>query len=409
MTTFQARTVEEVQDCVRAHADQLDRSTQAVPLRAVAGRSKSALSAPREGCVTLDVSALAGIIDYEPAECTFTARAATRIADVDAMLAEHGQYLPFEPPFADRGATLCGTVAAALSGPGRLRYGGVRDFLLGVRFVDGEGRIIRGGGRVVKNAAGFYLQHLMIGSLGTLGVLTEVTFKVFPGPQARATIVSDHESLTAAVDALARLRRSPFELEAAELLPPGRLLLRLGGSSDALPARVRSLSTWLHTAGAAVRELTDADEARDSWHEARELTWAPAGVPLVKVATTLGGLGRLDQQMIAAGNPARRYGAGGDLAWIAWPHPLTRLDALLTELRMPGLVVVDDGVASSASSANVAAAPNAGHSADRHGGESSQDSFSRPFLGSRPDPAFLSRVRRTFDPRGVFSPRPDGD
>jgi glycolate oxidase FAD binding subunit len=367
LQTFHARTVEEVQACVREHGDAV--------LRAVAGRSKSALSSPRAPCVTLDVSALTGIIDYQPDECTFTARAATRIADVEAMLAERGQYLPFEPPFADRGATLGGTVAAALSGPGRFRYGGVRDFLLGVRFVDGAGRAIRGGGRVVKNAAGFYFQHLMLGSLGTLGVLTEVTFKVFPRPQARTTLVSDHETLTAALDTLARLRRSPFELEAAELVPPARLLLRLGGSSGALASRATSLSTWLRASGAAVRQIADAAEERQCWHDARELTWALAmpAVPLVKVATTLGRVGRLEQQLAAADPaPARRYGAGGDVAWIAWPHALPRLDALLTGLEMPGLIVVGDHVAD-------------------------------PYLGTRPDPAFLSRVRRTLDPRGVFS------
>jgi glycolate oxidase FAD binding subunit len=390
MRTAQARTVEDVQECVRAHGDE----GHSVPLRPVAGRSKSALSSEQPACVSLDVSAIAGVIDYQPDECTFSARAATRVADVEAMLAERGQYLPFEPPFVDRGATLGGTVAAALSGPGRLRYGGVRDFLLGVRFVDGEGRIIRGGGRVVKNAAGFYLQHLLLGSLGTLGVLTEITCKVFPRPQARTTLVSDHGTLTAALDALARLRRSPFELESAELIPPARLLLRLGGSRGALAARAANLSAWLRGSGSAasggvpsgaagaqvgaapaavtVRQIVDEEEERQCWHEARELTWAPAGVPLVKVATTLGRLDRLDQRL-AADNPARRYGAGGDIAWIAWPHALSTLDTLLTDLALPGLVVIGD-----------APEPDA-------------------FLGQRPDPAFLARVRRTLDPRRVFS------
>ncbi len=395
MKTFHARTVEEVQTCVREHADARRRGAGDVehrgPLRPVAGRSKTALSGG-DG-VMLDTSAIAGVIDYQPDECTFTARAATRVDDVEAMLAARGQYLPFEPPFATRGATLGGTVAAALSGPGRLRYGGVRDFLLGVRFVDGEARVIRGGGRVVKNAAGFYFQHLLLGSLGTLGVLTELTFKVFPTPRARATLVADHETLAAAIDTLSRLRRSTFELEAAELIPPGRLLLRLGGSPTALASRVDKLSDWLHAAGAAaVHQIADADEEQRCWHEARELTWAlaasvpaqapaPAATSLVKVSTTLGRVAQLDQRLADAsgsggGSALRRFGAGGDVAWIAWPHALSRLDGILGELGLPGMVVI---------------------------GDDAREPFAGPLLGRRPDEAFLSRVRRTLDPHGVFS------
>ena len=406
MRTFYARNVDEVQACLRErcqHRPPLTHDDSGLPLRPVAGRSKSALSIATSAAASgsaaatsaaafdlLDVSAISGVIEYQPDECTFTARAATTVAEIEAMLAGRGQYLPFEPPFAARGATLGGTVASGLSGPGRFRYGGVRDFVLGVRFVDGEGRALRGGGRVVKNAAGFYLQHLLLGSLGTLGVLTEVTCKVFPLPEARITVVADLGTMAAAIDTLSRLRRSTFELEAAELIPPARLLLRLGGSSRAIAARVQNLSAWLQAGvpngGAGVnvdvRAIADGDDERQCWHEARELTWAPPAVSLVKVATTLGRLADLDRQLaIASPTPVpRRYGAGGDMAWIAWPHELARLDALLMELKMPGLVVLGDG-------------------SDNADGE--------PLLGPRPDPAFLARVRATLDPRGVFGPRYD--
>jgi glycolate oxidase FAD binding subunit len=465
MNTFYARTVEEVQDCVRTHGAIRGGRDAAVPqgmpsasepaareaagggglshlaLRPVAGRSKSALSgaaAADAACDVIDLSAISGVIDYQPDECTFSARAATPVREIEEMLAKHGQYLPFEPPFVGRGATLCGTVAAGLSGPGRFRYGGVRDFLLGVRFVDGEGRAIRGGGRVVKNAAGFYLQHLLLGSLGTLGVLTEVTFKVFPQPQTRTTIVADHETLDAAIDTLARVRRSTFELESVEIVPPARLLLRIGGSASAMNARVNNLSTWLRSGGrnstssgttgraaeVRVHQIADADEERQCWHEARDLTWAPAGVPLVKIATTLGRLGELDRRLAGATSPARtgaapgaiaglgtdtgagaplrRYGAGGDVAWVAWPHPLPQLDAMLTELQMPGLLVQAGAERTGAtasdsdahSKASAASAPRLAPPRD-------------PMLGPRPDAAFLARVRRTLDPRGVFTPPHD--
>src|SRR5436190_11409249 len=114
---------------------------------------------------------LSGMMEYDPAEFTFTALAGTPLAVVQKELAGNGQYLPFDPPLAAQGATLGGTVAAGLSGPGRLRYGGVRDFIVGVQWVDGSGTVIRGGGKVVKNAAGFDFPKLFTGSLGRLGIL----------------------------------------------------------------------------------------------------------------------------------------------------------------------------------------------------------------------------------------------
>ena len=162
------------------------------------GGSKPGLSTPGDDVTVLDMSGLRGVVEYEPNEFVFTALAGTPVAEVVAMLAEHGQYLPFDPPFAAAGATLGGAVASGLSGPGRYRYGGVRDFVIGVRFVDGLGQLVRGGGKVVKNAAGFDLPKLMVGSLGRLGALVELSFKVFPKPPAFATLRVDYPSLAAA-------------------------------------------------------------------------------------------------------------------------------------------------------------------------------------------------------------------
>src|SRR5688572_27540127 len=155
------------------------------------GGTKPALSRAPDGVVRLDMRGLSGMVEYEPDEFTFTALAGTPLSVVQAELARHGQYLPFDPPLAAEGATLGGTVAAGLSGPGRLRYGGVRDFIVGVQWVDGGGALIRGGGKVVKNAAGFDFPKLFTGSMGRLGVLVEMTFKVFPSPAARVTCAID--------------------------------------------------------------------------------------------------------------------------------------------------------------------------------------------------------------------------
>ena len=149
------------------------------------GGTKPALSRLPEGVVRLDLRGLSGMVEYEPGMNSHsTALAGTPLSVIKAELAKHGQYLPFDPPLAAEGATLGGTVAAGLSGPGRLRYGGVRDFIVGVQWVDGSGELIRGGGKVVKNAAGFDFPKLFTGSMGRLGVLVEMTFKVFPAPAA---------------------------------------------------------------------------------------------------------------------------------------------------------------------------------------------------------------------------------
>jgi glycolate oxidase FAD binding subunit len=374
MSVIQPQTVDDVQACVRAHGEASGRRG---PLRATAGRTKPALVGPGAEASWIDMSALAGIREYQPQECTFTALAGTRIADIEARLAEHGHYLPFDPPFGPRGATIGGTVASALSGPARYRYGGIRDFLLGVRVVDGEGRLIRGGGRVVKNAAGFYLHHLVLGSLGRLGVITEVTCKVFPAPLAQATVMADYAGFDALIRQLAELRRTAFEIESLEIEPPDRLFVRLGGVPAALAARVDGLSAFLREVATRVTAF-GPDDDREFWREARELAWAADladGASLVKVATTPGALARLEPRL-ATIDPRRRYGVGGEVAWIVWEAPLAGLDALLSELGLAGMTIT---------------------------GTPSPDPNLGPYLGVRPDPAFLARVTQAFDPRGVFA------
>jgi glycolate oxidase FAD binding subunit len=372
-SVIRATSVEDVQEAVRTHAR----------VRPVAGRTKPALSAGAHQLI--DVSALTGVLEYQPAECTFTARAATPIAEVERMLAADGLYLPFEPPFADAGATLGGTVAAGLSGPGRFRYGGVRDFLLGVQFVDGEARVLRGGGKVVKNAAGFSLQHAFLGSLGRLSVLTEVTFKVFPRAPAMLTVTMDFGTFARALDALVKLRRSTFELEAVDLLPPATLVVRLGGIDEMLKTRAAALVSFLMPGEINLLQPADADA---EWHGARHFRWLGAsGWPLVKVAITPGRMVKFEEGLAAAAAAGaagaaaagqeipRRYSAGGEVAWIGWPGAIEALDRLLKECGLSGLVLTG-GV---------------------------HDGAHSPLIGVSADEVFHGRLREAFDPRGVFA------
>ena len=156
------------------------------PLRIRGGGSKDFYAQSLQGDV-LDMTALCGVTSYEPSELVVSALAGTPLAELEALLAAQGQCLPFEPPHFSVGATVGGMVASGLSGPARASSGAVRDFMLGVRFINGQGEHLTFGGQVMKNVAGYDVSRLMAGSMGTLGVITEVSLKVLPLAPAEAT------------------------------------------------------------------------------------------------------------------------------------------------------------------------------------------------------------------------------
>ena len=202
------------------------------PLRIRAGGSKDFYGGMLAGDV-LDVSAYRGIVAYEPTELYVTARCGTPLRELEDTLAAKGQMLAFEPPRFGA-ATVGGCVAAGLSGPRRQQAGAVRDFILGVKLIDGSGQLLEFGGQVMKNVAGYDVSRLLAGSMGTLGVLAEVTLKVLPKPVAEATLVFELE----AVEAVARLNRwggQPLPVSAS-FWHDGRLWLRLAGAAAAVDA-----------------------------------------------------------------------------------------------------------------------------------------------------------------------------
>ncbi len=151
------------------------------------GGSKHWYGQPTQGEV-LDTRAYSGIVAYDPSELVITARCGTPLAEIEAALAAHGQMLAFEPPHFGPHATLGGTIASALCGPRRASSGAVRDFALGVRVMNGKGQVLRFGGEVMKNVAGYDATRLLAGSLGTLGLMLEHSIKVLPRPVAEATL-----------------------------------------------------------------------------------------------------------------------------------------------------------------------------------------------------------------------------
>ncbi len=300
------------------------------------GGTKSALSTPARDEKSLDMAGFSGMIEYIPEEFTFTAYAGTPLSEVVQILYEHGQYLPFDPPLVERGATLGGTVASGLSGSGRYRFGGVRDFILGVRFIDGRGELISAGGKVVKNVAGYDFPKLMVGSLGGLGIMVELSFKVFPRPQAYATWHRSFGSLEEALQIMKRASMAQIPLEALDLQvqnPGFTLWLRIGGLSSVLPFRISRL---LEIIGEG-HMLEDVDDEQ-YWDQVREFSWVPAGHSLVKVALTPKSIPALEAYL--EGKPIlRRYAAGGQAAWIALDDSPRLLDPELKDRGLSGLVI----------------------------------------------------------------------
>ena len=246
-------------------AQLLDRVKQAVadntPLAVTGGGSKAFLGRGLRG-EPLSLADHTGIVSYKPVELVLTARAGTRLADIDAALAEHNQRLAFEPPRFGENDTIGGTLAANLSGPGRPWQGSVRDHVLGLRLINGRAEHLRFGGQVMKNVAGYDASRLQAGALGTLGVITEVSLKVLPLPAAEQTLVQPM-SARDAIATMNALAGQPKPLSAA-CWYDGKLYLRLSGSSAAVAATAKA---WCGGTDGRMDVLQDAD---DFWRRLRD-------------------------------------------------------------------------------------------------------------------------------------------
>ncbi|NMM10048.1 MAG: glycolate oxidase subunit GlcE [Polaromonas sp.] len=205
----------------------------------------------------LDMVPFAGVINYEPSELVVTVRAGTPLAELEALLATQGQCLPFEPPHFGSGATVGGMVASGLNGPARSSAGAVRDFMLGVKLVNGKGEVLTFGGQVMKNVAGYDVSRLMAGSLGTLGILLEVSLKVLPVAPAERTLrfeMSEGEAL----HQLNRWAGLPLPINAS-CWNDGHLWVRLRGAKAAVSAALQRMGGEL-----------SGDQAPALWTSLRE-------------------------------------------------------------------------------------------------------------------------------------------
>ncbi|NOY70930.1 MAG: glycolate oxidase subunit GlcE [Gammaproteobacteria bacterium] len=202
-------------------------------LNIVAGNSKRFLGRSVQAkCRVLDISAHCGIIEYNPCELVLTARAGTPLKEVEKILAENGQMLPFEPPHFAGGATLGGAIASGLSGPRRPYAGSARDLVLGCKLLNGRGEILRFGGQVMKNVAGYDVSRLMVGAYGTLGVLLEISLKVLPRPVVSTTYCHECKP-EAAIRFMNDLLRRALPVDGA-CYYKGQCYVRISGSQQAV-------------------------------------------------------------------------------------------------------------------------------------------------------------------------------
>ncbi|WP_332681050.1 FAD-binding protein [Bosea sp. (in: a-proteobacteria)] len=301
------------------------------PLSIQGGGTRSLIGRPIQVVSTLSSAGLSGITLYEPAEMVIGARAGTPLKLIEQTLAERGQMLPFEPMdhralLGTIGEPTIGAVAAGnISGPRRVTAGAARDSLIGIRMINGRGEAIKSGGRVMKNVTGLDLVKLVAGSQGTLGFLTEVTFRVLPRPERVVTLSWPGLADEAAVALLCAALGSPFEPGAAAHLPAGiggegaRTLLRLENFSASIDYRAAELARLLKPHGRP--ELIEEAASEALWREVRDASFfagSNEAVWRLSLAPTKGP--KATASIARAVSGARWYHDwGGGLVWLAVP------------------------------------------------------------------------------------------
>lgn len=293
--------------------------------------TKADMGRPNQTDASMTSAGLTGITLYEPAELVISARSGTPVSEVVRVLAEKGQELPFEPVdyrplLGTRGEPTIGAVAAMnISGPRRIMAGAARDSLIGVRFVNGRGEVIKSGGRVMKNVTGLDLVKLMAGSWGTLGFLTEVTFKVLPKPERMSTLLMRGLDDRSAVNALSQALGSPFDITAAAHLPGpdrqgARTLIRLEGFRVSVDYRLNELRRLLPGfEGADILEGRGADVLWQSVRDGTLLTGGQGERAIWRVSTAPMRGPELAARVGRSVEAQWFYDWGGGLIWIATP------------------------------------------------------------------------------------------
>lgn len=255
------------------------------PVNVTAAGTKNKLGNISTADKTLDISALSGVMDYEPEELIITAHAATPLSEIEGLLAKHGQMLAFEPPHLDglyqttSTGTIGGALMANLSGPRRLSAGAARDFLLGFEAVSGRGTAFRSGSKVVKNVTGYDLSKLLCGSFGTMAVLDEITIKTLPAPETVQTVVIANTDFDKVCQAARAAMQTAYEASSAAILPKSAhklsqtasiALIRVEGVGVSVADRVSHLIKALSVYGHA--DTLDEAQSVEIWRDIKNVS-----------------------------------------------------------------------------------------------------------------------------------------
>jgi glycolate oxidase len=302
----------------------------------VGNRTKPALSTTATSHVSL--RKLTGITAYEPTEFVLTALAGTPLREIEHQLALNQQCLPFDPLFVAAGASLGGTVAAGLNGPARFSRGGLRDAVIGLTFIDGNGQPLTVGSRVVKNVAGFDLPKFLVGSLGRFGILTEITIKVSPRPEATRTLEIQVDDTAALVAQIHRLATSPTEPEAIDARPlENRIYVRFAARAEAIDNLIEPV---LNLAAAT---LLAPSTAETFWTDTTNFAWAHPDGNWIKIPVTLESLPEFLTIVASAADARLHVSAAGDLAYLSLPPENSTTRNRLTQAGYPSLLFRGEG------------------------------------------------------------------
>lgn len=231
-------------------------------LQIVGGGTKSFYGRNTQGS-EISVNAYSGIVSYQPSELVVTAKAGTLLSDIQAELANNNQQLGFEPPDFGPGSTLGGVIASGFSGPCRPYRGSAQDFVLGVKVLAGDGEILNFGGQVIKNVAGFDASRLMVGSLGCLGMLLEISLKVIPVPSVETTLMIKQRDIDESITLMNQLATQPLPVSAASWCG-GVTRIRLSGTENGISDAFERIHS---------RYPASEDHAADSyWHSINNIS-----------------------------------------------------------------------------------------------------------------------------------------
>lgn len=340
------------------------------------GGTKGPMSYSLKPSLKIDLRGMSGIVDYQPSDFTVTVLSGTSVASLQQELDKHGQFLPFDPPWVKQGSTVGGMVAGGINGPCRLIWGGLRDFLLEVEFLNGTGTLVRGGARVVKNTAGFDLPKFMVGSAGRFGIMTKITLKVFPKPHGFMTTKIPFAKYEHALTATRKLANLCLDVIAADIDSSHSLHLRFAGDASSNAAsRDRVFQTLqLQPAQLVNTESFEGEQDLLHWDNLRDQPIASLKGDLWRISCSPSQSLKIVAALNRRDGVAYHVTQAGNSIWLDWVGDLREIDVVCKANQAQAMLVRGKG--------------------------------SWRLLGHFPERDYWSRIANALDPQQRFLPMP---